>query len=366
MTILRSYFLRELIVPFLMALFLVTFIFLVGNLFDLADLVINKGVSLFEVFKLLLLLIPELLGFILPTAALASVLLVFGGFAQNNEIVAAKASGVNVLHLFTPIVTIAFLLSLFSLFLIDQVQPRSEYHSRQIIRKMVVQRPSAYLEEGRFINDFKGYTFWVNKIRGNRLEGVTIFQHQDGEQTRTIMAESAELVPSKDEKAFSLRLYNGTSDEINPEDPTVLYKVNFKSFLLEDIRVGKERGGVNKKEREMSIDELFYLLTHNEEIHRVLKHRRSVEAEIHKKLSFSCATLVFVLVGLPTAILSRRGEIVSSFAISMGVVALYYVLFVGGKTAAVFGYLPPPIALWLPNIILLAVAFFLARKSLQL
>src|SRR3989338_469580 len=153
MTILRSYFLRELLLPFLMSLVLVTFIFLVGNLFDLADLVINKGVSLFEVLKLLLLLIPELLGFILQTAALASVLLVFGTFDQNNEIVAVRACGINILHLFTPVVTVSFLLSLFSLFLIDQVQPRSEYRSRQIIRKMVVQRPSAYLEEGRFIKD---------------------------------------------------------------------------------------------------------------------------------------------------------------------------------------------------------------------
>ena len=41
-----------------MSLALITFIFLVANLFDVADMVINKGVSLFEVFKLLILMIP--------------------------------------------------------------------------------------------------------------------------------------------------------------------------------------------------------------------------------------------------------------------------------------------------------------------
>ena len=54
-----------------MSLFLVTFIFMMGNLFDLADLLVNKGVSVFDLLKLILFLVPSLVGFILPTAALA-------------------------------------------------------------------------------------------------------------------------------------------------------------------------------------------------------------------------------------------------------------------------------------------------------
>src|SRR3989338_9318547 len=113
-----------------MSLALITFIFLISNLFDMADMVINKGVSLFEVFKLLILMIPELLGFILPTGVLASILLVFGSFAQNNEILAVKASGIHLFQLFTPVIVSAFVLSLFSLFLIDQV--RSEEHTSEL------------------------------------------------------------------------------------------------------------------------------------------------------------------------------------------------------------------------------------------
>ncbi|OGX05353.1 MAG: hypothetical protein A3G87_08060 [Omnitrophica bacterium RIFCSPLOWO2_12_FULL_50_11] len=366
MRILHRYCLRELVAPFLLSLVLVTFIFLVANLFTLADLVINKGVSFFEVLKLLVLMIPELLGFILPTGTLAAVLLVFGAFAQNNEILAMKASGLHLFHVFAPVVAIAFFLSLFSLFLIDQLQPASEYRSRQIVRKMLVQRPAAYLEAGRFVKDFQDYTFWINKVDGNRLKGVTIFQHLEDKPTRTIMAEWAEIIPSEDEKSFALRLHSGTSDEVNPEDPSVFYKLDFKTLLLQDIVLGRERGGVDKKEKEMSIDELLYRLKHDATVKSVPKRERTFKAEIHKKISFSFATLVFVLVGLPAAILSRRGEAVVSFSVAMGMVAIYYVLFVAGRTAAVFGYLPAWIALWLPNVLLVAVALFLGRKVVQL
>ncbi|MBI4394910.1 MAG: LptF/LptG family permease [Candidatus Omnitrophica bacterium] len=366
MTILRTYCLRELLYPFLMSFFLVTFIFMVGNLFDLADLLVNKGVSIFDVLKLIILMIPSLFGFILPTSALTSVLLVFGGFAQNNEITAMKASGINLIKLVIPVILVAFLLSFFSLFLIDQVQPQSEYQSRQLIRQLVVKRPSAYLEAGRFIKNFQGYTLWINAIKGSRLEGVTIFQFQEGKPTRTILAEWGEVVPAPDQQSLALKLYNGTSDEPNPEDPSVLYKLNFKTFLLSNIVVGKQRGGIAKKEKEMTIDELLYRLKTDMEVQQNSKKRRETETEIHKKISFSFATIVFVLIGLPIAIISRRGEIVISFAIAMAIVSIYYTLFVWGRSMAINGYLPPGVALWLPNILLVVVSVFLAKKTIQL
>ena len=366
MTILRRYCLKELVSPFLMSLALVTFIFMVGNLFNLADLLVNKGVSIFDVFKLIILMIPGLLGFILPTAALTSVLLVFGSFAQNNEITAIKASGIHVFRLLIPVIAVAFLLSFFSLFLVDQIQPRTDYMSRQLIRQLVAKRPAAYLEAGRFIKDFQGYTFWVNHIKGNRLDGVTIFQYQEGRPTRTIIAEWGEIVSAPDHQSLAIRLHNGTSDEPNPDDPSVLYKLNFKTFLLSNIIVGKQRGGIGKKEREMSIDELFYRLKHDEDAQRVPKKRRELEAEIHKKISFSFATVAFILVGLPVAIISRRGEVVVSFSVAVAVVAVYYVLFIWGKTMAVNGYVPPWIALWIPNVVLIAISAFLGKRLVQL
>lgn len=366
MNILRRYCFKELIYPFLLSLFLVTFIFMVGNLFDLADLLVNKGVSLFDILKLIILMIPSLLGFILPTAVLTAILLVFGGFAQNNEINAMKASGVNLVRLVLPVVMIGFLLSFLSLFLIDQIQPRSDYQSRQLVRELVVKRPAAYLESGRFLKDFQGYTFWINKIQGNRLEGVTIFQHEEDKPTRTIIAEWGEVLSGTNQKTLSIKLYNGTSDEPNPDDPSVLYKLNFETFILSDITIGKPRGGVQKKEKEMTIDELLYRLKNNEEVKSNPKKKRETESEIHKKISFSFATFVFVLIGLPVAIITRRGEALISFSFAMVVVAIYYVLFVWGRMMAIHGYLPSWIALWLPNFILLAVSAILIKKMVQL
>jgi lipopolysaccharide export system permease protein len=366
MMILQRYCLRELLIPFLTALFLVTFIFMVGNLFDLADLLVNKGVSVWDIAKLIILMVPSLIGFILPIAALTGVLLVFGSLAQNNEITAMKATGINIFQLLIPVIGVSFLLSFASLFLIDQVQPRSEYESRQLIRQLIVKRPAAYLEAGRFLKDFQGYSIWINKIEGNRLEGINILQFEEDKPTRTIIAEWGEVISAEDQQSLAMKLYNGTSDQPNPDDLDVLYKLNFKTFLLSNIRVGKQRGGVEKKEKEMTIDELLYQLRYNDEARQKGKKRRQVEAEIHKKIAFSFATAVFVIVGLPVAIISRRGEVIISFGFAIAVTALYYVLFVAGRTIAINGVLPPWIALWIPNMIPIGLAVFLWKRMVQL
>jgi lipopolysaccharide export system permease protein len=90
------------------------------------------------------------------------------------------------------------------------------------------------------------------------------------------------------------------------------------------------------------------------------------KAEIHKKISFSFATFCFVLVGLPLAVITRRGEAVVSFTLSLAVVALYYALFIWGRTIAVNGYVAAWIALWIPNVLVVGSALFLMTKVIRL
>lgn len=366
MKLLRQYTLRELVVPFFLSLLFFTFVFLVGNLVKMADLLINKGVDLLDILKILLLLVPKLLSFTLPTSVLTAILLVFGGFAQSNEITAMKANGVNLLSVLTPVLLVSLLLSFAALFLNDQVQSRAQFAYRQAVKDLVLKRPMAYLEAGKFIKDFQDYIILAQRIEGNRLYDITIYQPQErGKATRTILAESGEIASSSNEKTLTVRLYNGTSDEPNPDDPSVFYKLNFRTFELPPIHLGKgDPRKMEKKVKDMSLDEILYGLRRNPELRTNRSLKREYQAEFHKKIAFSFAPFVFTLVGIPTALITRRGEAVISFGLAVGIVAIYYVFFVWSRTVSVEGYLPPFIALWLPNITLAAGGIFLMKRLL--
>ncbi|MBI3323628.1 MAG: LptF/LptG family permease, partial [Candidatus Omnitrophica bacterium] len=61
MKLLRTYVLKEHIGPFLVTLGGLTAALLVGNILKFAELVIAKGVSVFDILRLLIYLIPSLL-----------------------------------------------------------------------------------------------------------------------------------------------------------------------------------------------------------------------------------------------------------------------------------------------------------------
>ena len=73
--------------------------------------------------------------------------------------------------------------------------------------------------------------------------------------------------------------------------------------------------------------------------------------EIHKKLSIPAACLVFALVGAPLGALIRRRGAVVSVGISLFFFWIYWMFLIGGEELADRGYIPPPLAMWAPNLV---------------
>jgi lipopolysaccharide export system permease protein len=348
-----------------MALLFFTFIFIVGHLVKIADLVINKGVNFLDVFRIIILLIPRLFSYTLPTATITAILLVFGTMASNYEIVAMKASGINIFKVIIPVFLISIFLSIISLIMNDQILPKTHFAYRKAVKNILVKQPLAYIEAGRFIKEFNDYVIFVREIDGNELKNITIYIPQEGQPTRTVLAERGEIITDPVKKTISMRLYNGTTDEPDPDNPGVFNKVDFRMTELPPLHVG-ETGRLGKKTKDMTIDELVHEMkidTGNiaDQTHLINK----LKAEIHYKIAFSFAPFVFALVGLPLALITRRGDVLISFLLSMIVITTYYVSFAFAKTIAVQGVILPSIALWIPNVLFIAIGIFLIIKVVR-
>ena len=165
---------------------------------------------------------------------------------------------------------------------------------------------------------------------------------------------------------MKIKLYNGSSAEPNPHDPSVFYQLDFKTFELPPIQLGKEDPSkMRKKIRELRLDEIIWSLQNDPNLRTNLQTQREYKTALHKKISFSFALFVFTLIGLPIAVITRRGEAVLSFSFAMGIVALYYILFVWSWTAAVQGNVQPFLAMWFPNLFMMVCGIFLTRRILS-
>ena len=354
MRILRNYFLKEFIGPLFLALGVLTFVMILGNLIKIADLVINKGVDMVHVSKLLLFMIPYLLTYTLPISALTAILLSLGRLSGDNEIVTIRASGINLFSLILPLLTVGLVLSLILVVFNDRVIPYAHFASRKTIMEIGVKNPTAALEPGIFINSFEKYILFIYRIDGNKLSNVRIYEPQgEGKPARTIVAKRGEFIAVPEKSMIKLKLMDGTSDEPDPEKPSNFFKLNFKTYFM-TLNLGQmqNKDKIEKKPKDMTIQEL------KNEIKKIKKEGidpAPLLTEINEKISLAFSCFVLMLFGIPLAIITRRREKSINFGIAFLIVGVYYLMLLGSEALGMQGYLNPRIAMWIPNIILGAI-----------
>ncbi len=74
--------------------------------------------------------------------------------------------------------------------------------------------------------------------------------------------------------------------------------------------------------------------------------------EIYKKYSIPAACIVFVLVGVPLGIMSRRGGFGIAATLSLGFFVLYWACLIGGEKLADRDLVSPFIGMWIANILI--------------
>jgi lipopolysaccharide export system permease protein len=101
------------------------------------------------------------------------------------------------------------------------------------------------------------------------------------------------------------------------------------------------------------------------ELFRIENFDRQIDqymVEIHKKYSIPMACLVFVLIGVPLGIMSRRGGFGTAATLSLGFFVLYYACLIGGEKLADRGILSPFTGMWSANIIISLMGIYLTVR----
>src|SRR5712692_10382682 len=130
-TILDRYVAREVLGPFVLGVGLLTFALVAGRLLKLTEMVVNHGVTLGEVMGLIGYIMPGFLELTFPMAVLLGVLLGFGRMSGDQELTAARASGISLYRLAVPVMAIAVIIYAISSWFAFEVRPWANANLRQ-------------------------------------------------------------------------------------------------------------------------------------------------------------------------------------------------------------------------------------------
>ena len=135
-----------------------------------------------------------------------------------------------------------------------------------------------------------------------------------------------------------------------------LYKIRNNTTLTKAQIIKKEK---RIKNLERQINNEFNL------IKSYKKSKNKYGVEIHKKFSIPFACVLFVLLGAPLGVMSKRGGFAVSTSLSFGFFLIYYILLIGGEEMADRNILSPSVGMWTPNLIILCIAFYLLIHTIR-
>ena len=85
--------------------------------------------------------------------------------------------------------------------------------------------------------------------------------------------------------------------------------------------------------------------------------------ELHKKIAIPIACFIFILLGIPLGIISKKGNFSISISVSLGFFVLYWALLTIGEFLGDEGHLNPGLAIWLGNIFIGLISIYLFYAS---
>jgi LPS export ABC transporter permease LptF/LPS export ABC transporter permease LptG len=359
MRILDRYIVREVFRHALLGLAVFTFVFFVPQLVRLMELFVRHAGSGAQILRLFLCVLPGVFVFTLPIATLIGVLLGLGRMSADSEIIALTALGIGRRRILLPVGVLALSSGLLTLAMTIWLSPLALRTLRSIEAELISSQISFQLQPRVFDERFPNKVLYVSDVTASGTQWHGIFLAETGGEggSRLTLAENASVFAEPKQGKLELHLKGGTTHEFAREDADH-YSVT--AFGQSDWPI-EVNGLSSTQPRQLSIPE--------RSVRQLLAETgpgwREARVELHRRLAFPVACLVFALVAVPLGAQPRRGGRAAGSLLAVVLIAAYYLMLVGGAGLARQGALLPAEGVWIANGVLAALGFALLPRMEQ-
>ena len=319
-----------------------------GLLFKIADLVIQRGISLGVVLRLFFYSLPGIMVMTIPMSCLLAALLGFGALSANSELVALKATGLSFQRIITPVLVAASVVSVIALFMNETVVPMSE-------------TPPLFKEHIFLKDEEKGtlkrviYIASVASKTGD-MKDILVQEFEEGRIQRIISANRGKWVNGQwwieDGQVFDVTKTGTVS---------LLFQ-----FKREKLNLNMNPSQVGRSSTDPSQMNLLELRETIKNLAQQGVDTGKMSMMLHLRLAVPWASVVLALVGATVGSRPQRSSSGMGLGLSVIIVFVYYVILSFCQSLGETNYIPAPIAAWIPNVVFLILGGFLAKRANQL
>jgi len=360
MTVLSRYVLRSFLRPLGLSQAGFLLVFVVVDLVDRLSGFIDRDVSALTILFYYVWYLPTVGVMVLPMAMLLACLFCIGGLGRYGELTAMKAAGLNLYRIFSPVLMVAFGISLAAHAFVDQVVPtanqkRSEidspgYRNERFPRVGGVRSRVVIIGSNRQILSIGEYD--PVEERGRQV----MLDIQKGGEQGTLEEKITAEEMTREREGWVFR--RGVSRRFNEGQEEV---VPFGVLARPDLGVLPE----DLHRMEDAAEQMT-----NTELSRYIERKRRFgspvireEVERFLRTSFPFANFVIVLFGLPLSTRIRRTGRPLQVGICLLTSFVFYGCLQAGRALGWNGLLPPFWAAWMANVLFAVIGAALLSRS---
>lgn len=361
MKTLHGYLIRQVVVAFVMAVAIFTFVLFLDEVIKeiLARLVTN-AITPAQTLEAFLLLLPYVLSYSFPMSLLAAIMLVLGRFSADQELTAVRASGISLLTLITPVLILSVVLSgLCALFNLE-IAPRSRVAYKSFLQKVGYERPAALLTEGAFLDYFTNHIIYIGQINGQKLKEVQIYQlNATGQVESHFHAPTGNFEideTTSTNKTLNLHLFQLRGAQLR--------EGRWIPMMMAEAHPSMEIKPPSQTKREPKVSEMTFWTLREKlaDLDQRGLDTTPILVHLHRQISSSFACLSFALIGIPLSIRAHRRETSIGIVFALLLSLIYYSFIIVSQLFATHPEFAPHLIVWLPNFIFQITGAVMLRK----
>lgn len=337
----------------LLCLAIFIFIYLLVDIMEKLDDFNAAGVAPNLIIWYFIYTIPSIVKQMIPVAILMGTQLTFGFLSKNNQLIAFKSSGVNMLRLSFPIILLSLTTTLFILILGETLIPITNGRASEIwnvqVKKM---EPRAVLLQEKiwYKGDQAIYTFNKFNFKEQMADEATLYYFDSRFNLQSRL--DAEKVVWKNGAWVFLK---GLSQSYRPDGS--YFSQPFSEKIVNLSETPEDFRYQEKASEAMTYSELkAYIQKIQKEGYEATRY--VVEKHIH--LAFPVVCVVMALFGISLALRKEKGiGIAQGIVGSLLIAFVYWVFFGFSRSLGLNGVFPPLWAAWSSNLLFLLIGGYL-------
>ena len=332
----------QLIPPFLLATFILTFILSMDTVYKLINLIVSRGVPVGSVLLMLLYRLPQFLSVTLPIAVVITIVVVLVRLSNDLELTAMGASGLSPWQLSVPVATFGLLATILDLGITLWMQPAGYAAYEEETLRLLRSQTAKTIRPGVLNYDFPGKVLYVeSKSPNEELEGIFISDTELRPSSMVSLSSKGQLLIREKEQDILLQLKQGTMHFGNAEGG---YRtVDFEEFQYQ-FRPPQLDGSTIRKI--WGVPSLDLLKPHSYFIDQTRLR------EFHLRLTTPMACLAFALAALNIGMVDPRRGRSNAYLQALALIVIHYILWSFSKELTIGKEPMKAVVLWIPPILI--------------